>query len=160
MSIQRLAFLSPKVQILNAGRILAYSLIAVTLIFPIGISRAQETTEHTNGIIVKHAVVDSAKTGNRSYLHFSIVNFSADNISLNGVRTNAATAVELEMNMPGRGYRLVSNVPILRDETLNLLTSHIRVGLTELTRDIEPGSEVEFEIVFQDFVMTAVATAN
>lgn len=144
-------------QTFRAPKIFTTLLVATTVSISITPSLAQETTEHIEGVIVEDAIMHPASLGERSYLCFRIVNLSPNTIILNRVRTSAANAVEILMDVPGPGHRSVSNVPILREETLNLMTSHIRVELNQLTQELLPGTEIEFEIEFQNFVISAVA---
>ncbi len=137
-----------------------YLIVAIAMAYLITRSQAHESTVFADNIVVENAAVQIAETGERHQLHFDIINLSADNIILHKVRTNAAKAAELKMNLPGQGYTLVSSIPILREETLDLDTTHIKVELIGAAHELYPGTEIEFKLVFQNFVKTAFADVH
>ncbi len=151
---------TPNSHLKQFGSLYLFPIAAIVMVYSIAGSNAHESTEIADNIIVENAAVEIAESGTRHQLHFDIVNLSADNIILYKVRTDAAKAVELKMNLPGQGYTVVSSIPILREEKLDLDTTHIKVELTGTARRLSRGTEIEFELVFQNFVKTAFADVH
>lgn len=128
--------------------------------FAATIAGADQPTEEVPGILVEEAVVKPAKRGEMSTLQFKVTNFGSNRVLLETVRSNAAQTVDILMTVSGHERSVLSGIPILPEETLDLSSSHISVVFRDLKSPIDAGSSVEFQLVFNGFTTTAVAHAH
>jgi len=135
------------------------ALIAI-LFTNITITAADESSETLNGVIVEDAVLEPGKKGDTVRLRFKISNYTNRRLSLTGVQSPVARAAVLTMKLNDEGFKPVDQVHVLQEETLNLQSSHIRIQLLDLRKDIGPGAKVEFELIFNDIVTPAVADVH
>lgn len=121
---------------------------------------ADDTTENALGLVVADAVVTPAKPGESARLRLKITNFGSESLSLRALHSDVAISTKMIMTTPGIGQHVVSDLTILRDETLDLASSHIRVELQDIQKEIKPGSNIEFALFFRRFVTKATAHAH
>jgi copper(I)-binding protein len=121
---------------------------------------ADETSEVASGIIIEEAVLAPANKGERARLRFKITNLSTRNVTLQGIRAAVAKSAEVKMKHNEEGFKPVEGFPILREETLNFLSSHIRIELVDLLEDLEPNSKIEFTVIFNHFETSAIADVH
>tara|TARA_R110002126_G_scaffold226044_2_gene370798 strand:- start:2130 stop:2693 length:564 start_codon:yes stop_codon:yes gene_type:complete len=142
-------------------RTLLVSLIGVFLLVgQAAPGQADETSEVRSGILVEEAVLEPAKKGENARLHFKITNLSTENVILQKVRATVAKSVEVQMILDEEGYKRVESLHILREEILNLQSSHIRIEFIDLLEDLEPNSKIEFKLVFNKFETFAIADVH
>lgn len=133
--------------------------VMALLIFGISIEQsiADRTTERTDDVLIEQASATRAKVGETAFLRFQVSNYTSDTIRLIGVRSPVTRQANLIIVMPDVGAQVVNSLSILEEETLNVASSHIRVELKNVTSRIEAGSDVEFELIFENFITTATA---
>jgi len=141
----------------------SYLTVLLLLLFSLAASTfsvADETTELQPGVIVKEAVVQPAKKGETARLRFKVVNLLRQDILLRGISAEIADTTELRMNVTDEGYEAIEDIPIYSEETLNLVSSHIRVELIALKGDLKRDDEMKFELDFGDFKVPAIADVH
>ncbi len=117
-----------------------------------------DDVRNENGFVsVEAAHVLATKTGGTAQLQFKVSNLGDDPVNLVSVRSTVAPVSRMTIFDPYQGRQAVDDLSVRRDETLDLDTSHIRVELINLNKDIRPGSTIEFELVFRQFSATAEA---
>jgi len=139
---------------------LAYVFLFFVIAANADMIRADETTEQIPDIIVEQAVMTPATAGGTSQLRFKITNLSSNSVKLIAVRACASKNVRILMDVHDNGHEHVSGLLIRPEETLSFSSSHIRVELANLTRDIKLGTKVEFHLEFQGFSADAVADVH
>lgn len=118
---------------------------------------ADDVRNDNNFVSVEAAHVSAAKAGGTAQLQFKITNHSNEPVNLRSVRSKLAQLSRVTIFDPYQGRQVIDDLSVRRDETLNLDSSHIRVDLINLAKDMEPGSTMEFELVFRRFSTTAEA---
>ena len=118
---------------------------------------ADDVRNDNNFVSVEAAHVSASKAGGTAQLQFKITNNGNQPVNLKSVRSSLAQTSQVTIFDPYQGRQVIDDLSVLRDETLDLDTSHIRVELINLSKDIEPGSTIEFELVFRRFSTTAEA---
>ncbi|NNJ74237.1 MAG: copper chaperone PCu(A)C [Anderseniella sp.] len=126
-----------------------------TISLPQAIADDVRNDDHT--VSVEAANVPATKAGGTARLQFKIINHGNEPVNLRSVRSDLAKGTRMTIFDPFLGRRAIDDLSVLRDETLDLDTSHIRVELVSLTEDMEPGTTIEFELVFRRFSTTAEA---
>jgi len=121
---------------------------------------ADESTEHIDGLVVENATISTAGRGGTVYLRFKITNDSRTPVTLHSIRSPMSSDIQIVIIDPSYGPRRISDLSILREETLNLASSHIRVELRNTNRSIEPDTLVPFELIFRRSSMHAEAHAH
>lgn len=121
---------------------------------------ADETTEHIDGLIVEDAVISPAEKGETAYLRIKLTNYGGRQVTLHSIRSPASGNAGLVTVDPIYGEQQAGDLVVLRDETLNLASSHIRVELMNTNRSMKADSVVPFELVFRRFSMLAEAHAH
>lgn len=116
-----------------------------------------EITERVDGVYVEDATIVAAKKGENAVIKFKITNFGLANVNLLGIEAEFAGSGELFISIPQKGPQRVSGLAILEEETLDFSTSHLSSELRNLANDLEPGTSVEFKLVFSKFSTTAAA---
>ena len=121
---------------------------------------AHEATEMRSGVLVSQATLTPAERGGSSRLKFRITNDGNRPLILTDVEADVARSRSVVMVMPESGPEQVDRVPILRDETLEVDTHHIRVRLKDLRRPLRSGDRVRVRIGFDGFEVNAVADVH
>lgn len=147
-----MAFFSPKLFSALAG-----TLILVSASVP---AIADESAEHIDGIFVEDAIISTAKKGETAYLRLKITNDSGSPVTLHSIRSTVSNDTRFVVVDPIYGPYRTNDLSILRDETLNLASSHIRVELKNTNRSIAPDTIVPFELIFRRSSMLAQAHAH
>ena len=120
---------------------------------------AHESAEHIDGLIVEDATISTAKRGGTVSLRFQITNDSGMLVTLRSIASPVSSDIRIVVVDPSYGHQRTNNLSILRDETLNLASSHIHVELRNTSRTIEPDTLVPFELIFRRSSMHAEAHA-
>jgi len=121
---------------------------------------ADESAEHIDGLIVEDATISTAKRGGTVYLRFKITNDSGKPVTLHSIKSPVSRDARIVVVDPIYGPQRTNDLSILRDETLNLASSHIRVELRNTNRSIKPDALVPFELIFRRSSMHAEAHAH
>ena len=121
---------------------------------------ADEKTETYDGIVVENAYIQTDHTKATSQLKLKVSNYSSDDLKLLDVQSAAFERTSLMLQMPGAGKVKVDSLTILQEETLELDTSHISIELKRLRHAIKPGDKIEFELVFSDQTIQALADVH
>lgn len=118
---------------------------------------ADDVRNDNSFVSVEAAHVSATNAGGTALLQFKITNNGREPVNLRSVRSDFARTSRVTIFDPYEGRQVIEDLSVLRDETLDLASSHIRVELINLIKDIEPGSTIEFEMVFRRFSATAEA---
>jgi copper(I)-binding protein len=118
---------------------------------------ADDIRNDNNFVSIEAAHVSATKAGGTAQLQFKITNQGNEPVNLRSVRSHLAQNSRVTIFDPYQGRQVINDLSVLRDETLDLSSSHIRVELINLSKDIEPGSTIEFELIFRRFSTTAEA---
>lgn len=118
---------------------------------------ADDVKNDNSFVSIEAAHVLATEAGGTSQLQFKITNNGRESVNLTSVRSSLAQDARITIFDPYQGRQVIEDLSVQRDETLDLASSHIRVELINLTKDIEPGSTIEFELVFRKFSATALA---
>ena len=118
---------------------------------------ADDVRNDNSFVSVEAAHVSAAKAGGTAQLQFKITNHGSDPVNLSSVRSKLTELSRVTIFDPYQGRQVIDDLSVRRDETLNLDSSHIRVELINLSKDIEPGSTIEFELMFRRFSTIAEA---
>lgn len=121
---------------------------------------ADETSETSFGIMVEDAVVEPAGKGETTKLRFKVSNYTTQRIWLSAVRTPISKSATMTMRLDAESFEPINVVHILREETLDLRSSHIRIELNSLRQEVRLGMKVDFELVFNDRVVPATADVH
>ena len=133
-------------------------LFSVALIaFNINYAVADEETETYGGIIIENARVETDSKKPKAFLKMKISNLSQSGITLVGIRTENFNQAKILMEQPWKSSIRVDSLTILEEETLDLDTSHIRVELSGLNRAVKAGDIIQFELLFNNQVISAAA---
>lgn len=119
-----------------------------------------ESAEHIDGIIVEDAIISTTNRGETAYLSLKITNDSGSPVTLHSIKSPVSSDTRLVVVDPIYGPQQTNDLSILRDETLNLASSHIRVELQNTNRSIVPDTIVPFELIFRRSSMLAQAHAH
>ena len=138
------------------NRLLSTAVAAAVICFSMP-TLADEETETYDSIIVENAFVEVKGTTAPLRLKFDISNLSSSVLTLEGVRTDRFEKANLYMRLPGKGVVEVDSLTILKEETLELGSSHIVVELRTPNRAFKPGEKIEFELLFSDRIVRAIA---
>jgi copper(I)-binding protein len=118
---------------------------------------ADDVRNDNSFVSVEAAHVLATKAGGTAQLQFKITNNGNESVNLTSVRSNLTQVSRITIFDPYQGRQVIDDLSVQRDETLDLASSHIRVELINLTKDIKPGSTIVFELVFRKFSATAEA---
>ena len=118
---------------------------------------ADDVKNDDYAVSVEAANVPATKVGGTAQLQFKIINHGNESVNLRSVRSDLAQVTRMTISDPFLGRQAIDDLSVLRDETLDLDTSHIKVELINLKEDIKPGTTIEFELVFRRFSTTAEA---
>lgn len=136
------------------------TLLATALAITVVQAAADETTEQTEGIIVEDAVVTPARRGETAYLYFKVTNIGVERAMLLSVQPEIPSVAQIILTAPEKEPQVITQLLILREETLDFASSHIRVELKDIQTPIEAGSTLKFDLVFRRFTTSASAHAH
>ncbi len=142
------------------SRLLVLLLSIAVLVAQTAFAAADETSEVSTGIVVEDAVLEPARKGENARLRFKVSNYTTRRVGLRAIRAPISHSASITMNLNAEGFEPVEQVYILREETLDLQSSHIRVELRDLREEARPGMKVEFELVFSDGATSAIADVH
>ena len=140
--------------------LIKHTLISVFLILSVSFAFAHEESESTNGIIIHEAVAAPAKRGEHSKLRLKITNYSMRNLSLKNIRADVSNTAKVEMRLNGKLEEPRHGIAILREETLDLASSHINVELVGLTKSLIVGDKIGLVLDFGEFETQAIADVH
>lgn len=141
----------------------SYPTILLLLLFSFmafSLSMADETTEMKPDVTVIDAVASPAKKGEKTRIRFKVENLLNREIVLQSVHAEIANATNMRMKVSNDEFETIVGIPILPEETLNLISSHIRIEMVDLLKDLESGTKFEFVLDFGDFKIAAFADAH
>ena len=78
-------------------------------------------------------------------------------LSISLLTTSADETTEIFMNTDSDKNQPIEQLHILPGETLNLKSSHIAIRAFDLKKSLQPGMDVQFELVFGDSTTRAYA---
>lgn len=145
----------------NGRPLMAVLTILVAVLVLTGASFADETTEAVDGILVENAqIVRIPSDENRAQLKFSVSNLGANDVTLIGLSSGIAEGVEMYFFSSDGTRQTATDLTILQEETLNLASSHIKIDLVDVKRELAPGMKVEFRLNFRGFDSEAFADVH
>ena len=140
------------------NRFTVVSAIAIGLA-PIA-SRADVTSEPLSGVTIEDATATPAGLGETSRVRFRLSNSGVDDIVLIGISSDLSNTGALMMNDPLIGDREINLLTVLREEELDLTTSHIRGELRTLSKPLVVGDFVAFDLIFRSGTVSAEADVH
>ena len=136
------------------------SVVLLVLSAALSLANADETSERATNVVIEEATIAPSNMGSAAPLKFRISNLGRNRLTLKGAQAKVAERVRLSMNLSGNGFEEVTELYLLPDETLDLRSSHIKVELVGLKRDLKAGEQIEFILDFGDFKTSAVADVH
>lgn len=114
---------------------------------------AHESSEILTGVDVAGATAKSARAGEDTTVHFALENFSGRDLMLVGARSEVASTGALVLSVPGQPPEDVDVFMILDEERLDFGSSHIRIELRKLRRDLLDGDVISMELLFRQGIV-------
>jgi len=118
---------------------------------------ADVTAEPLSGVTIEDASATTAGQGETSQVRFRISNSGVDDIALIGISSDVSESGAIVIDDPLSGDRDIEMLTVLREEELDLTTSHIRGELRNVTEPFVEGEFVAFNLVFRSGTVSAEA---
>ena len=145
----------------NGRSLMAVLTIFLAVLVSTTVSFADETTEDVDGILVENAqIIRIQSDENRAQLKFSVSNFGTNDVTLVGLSSEVAGGIEMYFFSSDGTKQMVTDLTVLQEETLNLASSHIKIDLVDVKRELNPGMKVEFKLNFRGFHSLAMADVH
>lgn len=120
-------------------------------------SLADVTSEPLSGVTIEDAFATIAGQDETSQVRFRISNSGVDDIALIGISSDVSESGAFVIDDPLSGDRDIEMLTVLREEELDLTTSHIRGELRGATKPFVEGEFVAFNLVFRSGTVSAEA---
>ena len=145
----------------NGLPLMAALTILLAVLVSTSASFADETTEAVDGILVENAqIIRIPSDESRAQLKFSVSNFGTNDVTLVGLSSEAAGGIEMYFFSSDGTKQMITDLTVLQEETLNLASSHIKIDLVDVKRELNPGMKVEFKLNFRGFHSLALADVH
>lgn len=118
---------------------------------------ADEWTDGRNGITIEEVFVKSANKGQNTTVGFTVTNLGPKPVTLTGIQANFAGSAKLVRNHGDGTTSDLTNLTILRTETIDFIGGNQNGLFMDLKSDLVPNTNIEFEFIFSTFSTTATA---
>ena len=102
------------------------------------------------GVEISQLCVESASAGEDLEVKLTIENWSSETITLTGVQSQDSIDGEFYFRGALNTLTKTDSFTILRNETLNLSSSHIGIRLLGLKRDLKVGDHIPLSLAFRN----------
>lgn len=143
-------------------RSVAFAALAAALLTGVPARLAANDSDHIGRLQIVHPWARPAAAGESTRLHMKIVNDGFDDLHVVKLTSPVATKVQLALvATQGRTVSLPS-ITVLAHEVMDLGSSHFRVMLVGLSRDLRAGEEFPLTLHFAPFgrIITTVTVGE
>lgn len=110
--------------------------------------KADDVDETLGGIIVDSAIVSASPQGGTVELKLRIKNEGRNSITLTSIESELSDDISFVMNDPYDGSSRLETIPLPRERTLDMASSHFKVIVRNIKKSLEPGAVASFELRF------------
>lgn len=120
----------------------------------------ERNIEPMQGVSISQICVETASKGEQANVSLVIENWSGQTVTLQGISSRKSDRGELYFRGAFNTAFPSEGLTILRNETLNLASSHIGARLSGLSQDIQTGDHVPLRLEFRGGVIEVGAHAK
>jgi copper(I)-binding protein len=128
------------------GTALAF-LVGLAIMLMAPVARADASPERFGDVTIIDAAVQSAPQGGNSEVRFRLVNESAESLTIIGVDSGLVSGSKI-LARTGHGQMVdLGSISVPAEETLNLHSSHLKIELTNVKRELQTDDVISLNLV-------------
>lgn len=135
---------------ITRSQVFRAALVALLLGNPAGADGIEKDFEPFQGVSVTEICMEAGSRGDSVDVRFVVENWSGRTITLEGINSEKSDGGELYFRGAFNAPLSSEGLTILRNETLNLSSSHIGARLTGLRRNLEVGDHIPLVLGFRN----------